>query len=128
MTRTISCSAAAGLRDEVQREHRQCPVERVGWEWERQRIADLEPAAHVLSRVPHVGRRPLDARHLHRVDRRGRSGQRAGARSDVEHAIALGDARERHEQWREPTAPAAHEPLVAVAFGEHPGVRLSPRA
>ena len=40
------------------------------------------------------------------------------------HEIARADLCELHEQRREPTAPPAHELLVAVCFGEHGAVRL----
>lgn len=46
-------------------------------------------------------------------------GQRAGSRPDVEEGIAVANAGEPNEQWRQVAAPPAHEALVGVGLREH---------
>ena len=62
------------IRDEVQHEHRQRPIEGVVGERQRHRVADFEVAVEALLRVAHVGCRRFDARDLYRFDGRGRRG------------------------------------------------------
>src|SRR5271165_190356 len=107
---------AAAIRDEIEDQLAQRAVEGIICKAQRREIADfeLELRRHLVAPCErHVCRRRVDADEFRARCARG-DGKReiAGARSDVENAVAVVHLREIEEQRRELRRPAPHETLV----------------
>ncbi len=116
---------------EVQGEQRHRAIEGAVGEIERPRVADDEadaPPRCPLARRGDVVLGGIDAGDVRLgpgLEDGGR--ERAGPGADIEHRLAVLDARELDEQRREAAAPPSHEGLVGVALREHHDPWNAPR-